>query len=39
MDYKSDIIAMVQEIASKSILKKIYKFVRMLYRAERGGAD
>lgn len=39
MDYKSEIIAMLDTITSQSCLKKIYKFVRMFYRAEGGGAD
>lgn len=39
MDAKMWIIAMVKDINSETRLKKIYKFVRMMYRAERGGAD
>lgn len=33
MDYKGEIIRMVGEIHVEAVLKKIYKFVRMLYRA------
>lgn len=35
MDYRTEIITMVQDIACAASLKKIYKIVRMLYRAER----
>lgn len=39
MDYRSEILTMLAAITSQSSLKKIYKFVRMFYRAEGGGAD
>lgn len=35
MDYKAEILRMVQEMHNKSILKKLHKFTRLMWRAER----
>lgn len=34
MDYKADILRMVQEMQNTSILKKLHKFTRLMWRAE-----
>lgn len=36
MDYKAKIMVMVQEIKSETILKKLYRIVRVFWRAGRG---
>ncbi len=33
MDYRNEIIRMVQAVCPESALKKIYKFVRMVYNS------
>jgi hypothetical protein len=33
MDYRNEIIRMVQAVCPESALKKIYKFVRMIYNS------
>ncbi len=35
-DYRAEILRMVKEIRTPEILRKIYRVVRMMYRAEVG---
>lgn len=39
MDNKAKIMAMVQEIKSEAILKKLYRIVRVFWKAENGSKE